>query len=48
MKEGAEQDMQYFDSEIAELVRAGIVDESEAMTHATNPQQLRDLLKPEC
>jgi len=45
MKEGHEEGMQHFDAEIAKLVRAGVVDQDEAMTYATNAEELRELLK---
>ena len=48
MKEGAAQGMQYFDGEIAKLVRTGVVDAETAMAYATNPLELHQVLgKPE-
>jgi twitching motility protein PilT len=42
---GAAEGMQDFDSEIAKLVRAGIVDFETALNYATDPEQLRRTLE---
>lgn len=43
MKEGASDGMQHFDSEIAKLVRAGVVDPEIAMAYATEPEEIGHL-----
>jgi twitching motility protein PilT len=48
MKEARAEGMQDFDSEIAKLVRAGIVDPDTAYMHATDPEQLRNALAESC
>jgi twitching motility protein PilT len=45
VKNGAADGMQDFDSEIAKLVRAGVVDFETALTYATDPEQLRRTLE---
>jgi len=37
--------MQHFDGELEKLVRAGVVDLDTAMTYATDPQELRQILE---
>jgi twitching motility protein PilT len=44
MKEGEREGMQYFDAEIAKLVRAGLVTTDEATTYASSPEHLAELL----
>jgi twitching motility protein PilT len=44
MKDGASDGMQHFDAEIEKLVRAGVVDRETALTHATDPEELRKSL----
>jgi twitching motility protein PilT len=44
MKDGLSEGMQHFDGEIEKLVRADVVDVETALTHATNPQELRNNL----
>ena len=45
MRDGASEGMQYFDGELEKLVRAGVVAFDAAVMHATNPQQLRQILR---
>jgi twitching motility protein PilT len=45
IKEGAEDGMQHFDQQIAELVKQGAVDIDTALGYATDPQELRNLLQ---
>ena len=44
MKDGGADGMQYFDGEIAKLVRSGNVDAEVAMAYASNPGELREAL----
>ena len=44
MKEGEAEGMQHFDSEIAKLVRAGVVDPEVALAYATEPEELKAAL----
>jgi twitching motility protein PilT len=45
MKNGAADGMQDFDSEIAKLVRAGVVDFETALNHATESEKLRRMMQ---
>ena len=45
MRDGGSEGMQHFDSELEKLVRAGVVDLDTAMTYATDPQELRQILE---
>jgi twitching motility protein PilT len=44
MRDGASEGMQYFDGELEKLVHAGVIDLDTAMTYATDPQQLQQIL----
>jgi len=44
LRAGTSEGMQHFDEQIETLVRAGLVDQETALTHATNPQELREAL----
>jgi len=44
MRDGASEGMQYFDGELEKLVHAGVIDLDTAMTYATDPQQLQQML----
>ena len=44
MRDGGSEGMQHFDGELEKLVRAGVVDLDTAMTYATDPQELRQIL----
>lgn len=41
MRDGSNDGMQHFDSEIEKLIRAGVIDLDTALTYATNPGNLR-------
>jgi len=45
MRDGASEGMQYFDGELEKLAHAGVVDFDTAMMYATDPQELRQLLR---
>jgi len=45
MRDGGSEGMQHFDGELEKLVRAGVVDLDTAMTYATDPQELRQILE---
>jgi len=45
MRDGSSEGMQHFDGELEKLVRAGVVDLDTAMTYATDPQELRQILE---
>jgi len=45
MKDCAAEGMQYFDREIEKLVLSGVLDVQTALRHASNPQELREVLQ---
>jgi len=45
MRDGSSEGMQHFDGELEKLVRVGVVDLDTAMTYATDPQKLRQILE---